>query len=120
MTGPPQSENGMERRNRVALVLGVLLTLGSSTCRQPDKDGLGQGAAVSAKTIEQVQEEHTDEWMAIPGVVGTAIGEYEGKPCILVLTASHTKRVRGKIPPTVDGYPVVVQYVGEVHALDKQ
>ena len=120
MTGPPQSENRIELRNRVALVLGVLLTLGSSTCRQPDKNGLGQGAAVSGKTIEQVQEKHTDEWMAIPGVVGTAIGLRKGNPCILVFTDSNTEQVRRKIPPTVEGYPVVVQYMGKVRALDQQ
>lgn len=68
------------------------------------------------KTIEQVQQECTDAWMAIPGVIGTAIGQREGKPCILVLTASNTVQVRRKIPSTVEGYPVVVQYTGEIRA----
>ncbi len=74
---------------------------------------------MAGKTIQQVQEEHTAEWMAIPGVIGTAIGQCEGKPCILILTASNTEQVRRKIPATVEGYPVVVQYSGEVRALDK-
>jgi hypothetical protein len=71
---------------------------------------------MAGKTIQQVQEEYTDEWMAIPGVVGTAIGQHEGKPCILILTASDTEQVRQRIPPTVEGYPVVVQYTGEIRA----
>ena len=71
---------------------------------------------MSGKTIEQVQQEHTDAWMAIPGVVGTAIGQYQGKPCILVFAAADTELIKRKIPPTVDGYPVVVQYTGEIHA----
>ena len=54
--------------------------------------------------------------MAIPGVVGTAIGQDKGKPCILVLTASNTEQIRKKIPATVDGYPVIVQYTGEIRA----
>ena len=74
---------------------------------------------MAGKTIQQVQQEHTDAWMAIPGVVGTAIGQCEGKPCILILTSSNTKQVRRRIPPTVEGYPLVVQYVGEVRALDR-
>jgi len=72
------------------------------------------------KAIEQVQQEHTAVWMAIPGVIGTAIGEHRGKPCILVLTASNTKQVKEQIPATVDGYPVVIQYTGEIRALDEQ
>jgi hypothetical protein len=72
-----------------------------------------------AKTIEQVQQEHTDAWMAIPGVVGTATGQREGKPCILILTASNTQEVRRKIPSTIEGYPVVVQYIGEVRAREE-
>jgi hypothetical protein len=74
---------------------------------------------MTGKTIQQVQEEHTDKWMAIPGVVGTGIGQCDGKPCILILTASDTEQVRQKIPSTVEGYPVVVQHIGEVRALDK-
>jgi hypothetical protein len=70
------------------------------------------------KTIEQVQQQYTDTWMAIAGVVGTAIGQQNGKPCILVLTASNTDQIRKRIPATVEGYPVVVRYVGEVRALD--
>ncbi len=71
-----------------------------------------------AKTIEQVKQEHTDAWMAIPGVVGMGIGQSKGKPCILILTASNTEQVRKQIPATVEGYPVVIQYVGEIRALD--
>ncbi len=68
------------------------------------------------KTIEQVQQEYTEAWMAVPGVVGTAIGQCEGKPCILIFTAAHTEQVRRKIPAVVEGYPVVVEYTGEIHA----
>jgi hypothetical protein len=71
------------------------------------------------RTIEQVQQEHTDAWMVIPGVVGTAIGQCGGKPCILVFTASNSEQVRRTIPPVVEGYPVVIQQSGQIRALDK-
>jgi hypothetical protein len=106
----------MKAQHRVALLVGIVLAFGSSTCRQPEKNGLVEAAAVSDKTIEQVQQEHTEAWMSIPGVVGTALGQCEGKPCILVLTAANTEEVRRTIPSTVEGYPVVVQYTGEIHA----
>jgi hypothetical protein len=72
------------------------------------------------KTIQQVQEEHTDEWMAIPGVVGTAIGAPDGTPSILILTASNADRIRTQIPSTMEGYPVVIQHAGEFRALDER
>ena len=75
---------------------------------------------MSEKTIEQVQQEHTGVWMAIPGVVGTAIGLHGRKPCILVLTDSDTEQVRRSIPPTAEGYPVVVQYTDKIRTLDTQ
>jgi hypothetical protein len=75
---------------------------------------------VSGKTTEQVQQEHTDAWMAIPGIVGTAIGQARGQPCILILTTWNTEQIRGSIAATVDGYPVVVQYTGDIRALDER
>ena len=75
---------------------------------------------MSGQTIEQVQEEHTDEWMAIPGVEGTAIGLYEGTPCIKILTSSRTDEIRAQIPSEVEGYPVIVEETGEFRALDRQ
>lgn len=97
----------------------LLLVLSSLNCRRVDIVGPPKGAAMPTKTIEQAQQDHTDAWMAIPGVAGTGIGQDQGKPCILVFTASNTEQIRQKIPSLVEGYPVIVQYIGEVRALDK-
>ena len=70
-----------------------------------------------SKTIQQVQEEHTPAWMAMPGVVGTAIGEHDGRPCIKVFVARVTEELKTKIPATVEGYPVVLEPTGEIRAL---
>lgn len=102
----------------ILLVVAALGAVNGSGCRsRPTNSELAQRMA--DKTIQQVQEEHTAQWMALPGVVGTALGQCEGKPCILVLTASHTEQVRQTIPSTVEGYPVVVQNIGEVRARDR-
>jgi len=37
---------------------------------------------MASKTIEKVLKEHTEELMSIPGVVGTAQGLCDDKPCI--------------------------------------
>jgi hypothetical protein len=102
------------------IVWTAVFSLSGFGCRQEDNANSQRNALMPTKTIEQVQQEHTDEWMAIPGVVGTAIGQDEGRPCILILTASGTENVRKKIPPRVDGYAVIVRYSGEIRALDKQ
>ncbi|MFC1765075.1 hypothetical protein ACFL6U_23765 [Planctomycetota bacterium] len=73
---------------------------------------------MSEKTVEQVQETHTDTWMAIPGVIGTAVGESDDRPCILILTSVPREQIEEQIPANVEGYPVVIQYTGEVRALD--
>ncbi|MHC4241272.1 MAG: hypothetical protein ACYS3N_08125 [Planctomycetota bacterium] len=70
------------------------------------------------KTIEQIQEAHTDEWMAIPGVEGTAIGLCEGKPCIRIFSSSKAQQLKDKIPSTVEGYPVIIEETGSFRALD--
>jgi len=72
------------------------------------------------RTIEQVQEEHTDDWMAIPGVEGTAIGLFEGKPCIKIFTSSKSQQLRANIPSTIEGYPVVIEETGTFQALEGQ
>ena len=70
-----------------------------------------------AKAIEEVQQEHTEEWMSIPGVTGTAIGEFERKPCIRVFVAEKTQEVMERIPSEVEGFRVIIDETGEIRAL---
>jgi hypothetical protein len=88
-------------------------------CSQHAVDSEKEGR-MSEKTIEQVQKEHTDEWMAIDGVEGTAIGVFEGKPCIKIYSAKKAEELRGKIPSTVEDYPVIIEETGTFRALDRQ
>ncbi len=74
--------------------------------------------SVPEKTIEEVLKEHTDSLMALPGVVGTAIGECAGKPCIKVYVEKKTPELLKQIPSAIDGYTVAVQETGEIRALD--
>jgi len=75
---------------------------------------------MAGKTIEQVQAEHTSQWMAITGVEGTAIGLYEGKPCIKIYSSKKAEELQGKIPSTVEDYPVIIEESGIFRALDRQ
>lgn len=70
-----------------------------------------------ARTIAEVLAEQTDELMSIPGVVGTAQGLFEGKPCIKIFVIKKTPELEQKVPKVLDGHPVVVQETGEIRAL---
>jgi len=104
---------------RTRIIVAALIILSGLGCNK-DRSNSELAGRMATKTIEQVQQEHTDAWMAMPGVVGTAIGACQGKPCILILTASNTEQIRKQIPATIEGYPVVVQYAGEIRALDER
>lgn len=66
--------------------------------------------------IIEVQERHTDELMAHPAVVGTAVGLNEkGQMALVVLT----KREAPDIPAFIEGIPVVVWKSGEYFSRDK-
>ncbi len=71
---------------------------------------------MAAPTIEEVLKQHTDEWMSIPGVVGTGIGECEGKPCIRIFVSKKTPELLKKIPSKLEGFVVDVQETGEIRA----
>lgn len=68
--------------------------------------------------IKRVMDAHVKELMAVPGVVGVAIGALEnGQLCIKVFAAKRTPEMRKQIPKTLEGYRVVVEVTGEFHAM---
>src|SRR5207249_11999625 len=52
--------------------------------------------------------------MALPGVVGTAIGLCDGVACIRVFLADSSAAARGRIPAQLDGYSVKVEVTGPI------
>ena len=103
---------------KFALVFGLLLLTSSFTNCAGQRAGNHQRVAqMPAKTIEEVQEAYTDEWMSNPGVVGTGIGEFKGKPCIKIFVAKKTEALEKKLPSQVEGFPVIIEETGEFRAL---
>jgi len=70
------------------------------------------------RSIQEVLDAHTDAWLAVPGVVGTAVGTFAGRPAIKVFISTLTPEVEDRIPSEVEGYQVVIVESGEVRALD--
>lgn len=63
-------------------------------------------------TIEEVQEAYTEEWMALPGVVGLGIGLCEDERCIRVFLSQASSEAEEVIPQSVEGYRVQLEVTG--------
>jgi len=77
-----------------------------------------EGSRMAGKPIDAVLKQHTDRLLSLPGVVGTAISECEGNPCIKVLVVRQTPELARWIPSALEGFPVVIEESGEIRALD--
>jgi hypothetical protein len=69
---------------------------------------------MTAPTITDVLARHTPGLMKIPGVVGTAEGAQDGRPCILVFVNAETDSLAMAIPSSLEGFAVRIQAVGDV------
>jgi hypothetical protein len=96
-------------RFRCGWTLAVALL--ASSCRAPGPE------VRPMKPIQQVLEERTPELLRREGVVGTAEGEHDGHPVVLVLLRADDPALRRALPRTLDGYPVEVRVVGDVRPL---
>jgi len=70
------------------------------------------------ETIARVLERHARMVVALPGVVGVAEGDDDGRPCITVYVAERTRAVVARIPSELEGWPVVVRESGQFRAAD--
>ena len=69
---------------------------------------------MTGRSIDQVLAAHTDSLMAMPGVVGTAIGLCDGERCIKVLVADSNPDTKRRIPDRLEGYRVLVEVTGTI------
>jgi hypothetical protein len=100
------------RACRIAVAVTALAGLAAG-CGREAGEREGDEQEMPSRPIEQVLEAHTEEWMAIPGVVGTGIGECAGQPCIRVFVVEKTPELERKLPARVEGYVVDVVATGE-------
>ena len=98
----------LRRRIAAALLAGAIAAC-SGTQNGASR---GRGATVASKSIDQVLAAHTDALMALPGVVGTAIGVCDGERCIKVLLADSTAATKSRIPSRLESYRVVTEVTG--------
>jgi hypothetical protein len=73
-------------------------------------------APMDEPSIESVLAMHNDSLMALPGVVGTAIGRYNGAPCIRVFVRDSATATRMTIGDRLHGYLGRVEVSGQFYA----
>jgi hypothetical protein len=87
----------------ILLVIMPLLALG---------DDLGM-----SPSIQEVKKQHEADFLNLPNVVSVGIGlNPNGDQAIIVGLNRPNPATEAKIPPTLEGYPVVVQIVGGIKA----
>lgn len=77
-------------------------------------------SALSIAGATAVLREHRETLMALPGVVGSAVGSCDGNPCIQVYVAQRAPELADRIPKSLQGYPVKVIESGHFRALPRQ
>ena len=73
----------------------------------------GKGV-VPPRDINAVLTAHRDSLLALPGVVGTAVGLCDGERCIKVLLSDASAAGRQRVPERLEGFRVVVEVSGTV------
>ena len=106
----------MIARPLVAVVGAAWLVAAAMACGQQSTDE----QAMPARTVQDVLRQHTDSLMALTGVVGTAQGECDGKPCIKVYLVESSPDLVKQIPSVIEGYKVEIQVTGEIRALKSE
>jgi hypothetical protein len=70
------------------------------------------------RAIAEVLNEHAPALMALEGVAGVYEGALpDGKPCIVVMMKSEQPVVRKDIPVLLEGYPVRLEFGGEIRPM---
>jgi len=103
---------------RCAMVLTfVLATACSTKVVEPESTTRNP---MPLRDINEVLEEHDEQLMAIPGVVGVYVGLLEDDQtlCLKVMVVKKTAELERTIPKSLEGHPVVVEETGVIRPLE--
>lgn len=93
-----------------AVLLSLCLCAGSAG------SALAEPASMT-ESIQTVKQRHTDALMAIDGVMAVGIGlADDGSRAIIVTVEIGNERAAARLPGSLDGYPLIIQYSSEIHS----
>ena len=110
------------RMKSAAWMIGliVLLAVTADAADPNDRSPGSPGEKMTESRLNDVLKEQTKELMSFPGVVGTALGACEGRPCSNVYVVQRTPELDRKIFNQLAGYPVQIEETGPMEALPKK
>lgn len=71
----------------------------------------------SSEDIAAVKNRHETWIMNLPGVVGTAIGDCQGSPCIKVYIKEKNPELERQIPKQLEGFKLDIEVIGPIKIL---
>lgn len=110
--------------NRSCVLLLLAITSLGAGCQDNESAALHAGrttATLSQRTmprdsLSSVLARRTPDWMAIPGVVGTAEGVEAGQRVIMILVVRKTPQLEARLPRSAEGWPVILRESGKITA----
>ena len=105
-------------KSLIGLTIAWTLLLGSCRTQMNDNEHIPM-TSKTVRDINLVKEDHTNELMSLPGVVGVYVGSREDStPCIGVMVVKKTPELEAKIPKELEGDPVKIDETGEIKPLN--
>ena len=97
----------------------ILLSVACSAAMRSPVNQTGQQESMTRKDINTVLRDHDKELLAIPGVVGIYVGLLpdDKTPCLKVMVVKETEDLKGRIPKSIEGYPVLIEESGVIRPL---
>ena len=111
----------MDRTVLIGSALGGLVFLTACAGSGPPVfDRECQEDCMQLRDINAVLNDHAPDLMALPGVVGVYVGlvaDDDERICLRVMVVEASAELRALIPPTLEGYPVLIEVTGMIWPL---
>ncbi|MCA9739225.1 MAG: hypothetical protein R3E98_05005 [Gemmatimonadota bacterium] len=62
--------------------------------------------------LDTARKALTDSVLGMPGVVGTAVGQWGDRSCLMVLLEKDDPAVKARLPRSVQGFDVITKVTG--------
>lgn len=110
------------KMGRCSVAALLLLSAACNVAGQRPVEKTAQKESMPRKDINEVLNEHDEELMAMPGVVGVYVGLMPDDKtlCLKVMVVEQTEDLKKKIPQTLEGYSVLIEESGVIRPLPEE